>query len=125
MVRRHRFEVSADTGAGTSPWADTGPVFWGTVQQIAWRPTTADTGGDLQIGLKLQADDTGAGVVIYEDTDCLGVEFIRPIRHAPYGSGGDTGATADSPIYSAGGRFRVLVTAGATCVGTLFIWTDA
>jgi hypothetical protein len=68
--------------------------------------------------------DTGASQVIYEDNDCLGAEFIRQIRDVSYGPGGDTGTTADFPFVAVSGRLRVKVTAGSTCAGALFVWTE-
>ena len=118
---RQRFDVNAGSGV----WADTGPSFMGEVTQLAWNPSTPDTGGDLQITLRpAKGGDTGNGWSIYNDNDCLGADFIKATRVSRYGPDGvsDTGHT--ERVVSAGDRLRVKVTpGGAACVGKLYVWT--
>jgi hypothetical protein len=105
-------------------WTDTGVSFSGAILQIAWNPTTPDTGGDLQIALKpLSGGDTGPNWVVYSNNDCLGADFIQAPRQRSFGSDGaaDTGAV---PVVAAGDRLRVKVTpGGAAVVGKLYIWS--
>jgi hypothetical protein len=119
MYSRQRFDVSTDTGR----WADTGPPFSGELSQIAWNPSTPDTGGDLQLVLMpTRSSDTGQGFSVYSNNDCLGADFVHALRrsaNAPDGSS-DTGHLA--PIVGSG-RLRVKVTpGGAACVGALYAW---
>ena len=119
MWQRQRFDVNTDTGH----WTDTGPSFSGAILQMAWNPSTADTGGDLQITLLPQPGDSGQGWSIYNNNDCLGADFLQAPRQRSFGSDGaaDTGAV---PVVAAGDRLRVKVTpGGAAVVGKLYIWS--
>lgn len=42
---RLNFDIATDTGT----WADISPNLFGTLRQLAWKPSTGDTGGDLQL----------------------------------------------------------------------------
>lgn len=125
-MTRQLFNVSTDTGT----WGDTGPAFNGTVMQMHWNPSTADTGADLAISLLPRSGDTGDGWLIYNDNDCLGADFTRAPRQPMHGADGaadpaDTGAAFGVPIVAAGDRLRIKVTPGGAAVaGRLYIWTQ-
>src|SRR5688572_29884571 len=106
---RQSFEVDTDTGAGA--WRGIGPNTFGTIRQIAWKPTIGDTGADLQIVmLPTRSDDTGSGFLIFDDADCLGADFMKAPRqrfHGPDGNMMDTGQGA--PIVLEGERLAVKV----------------
>jgi hypothetical protein len=126
MMQRHFFNVSTDTGT----YGDTGPAFFGSIMQMRWNPTTADTGADLAISLLPKMGDTGDGWLIFNDNDCLGADFVRAPRQSMHGADGapdpaDTGAAFGVPIASAGDRLRIKVTPGGAAVaGRLYIWTQ-
>ena len=124
--KRHYFPVNTDTGTQ----GDTGPSFFGAVQQIRWSPSTGDTGGDLRLDLLPRADDTGDGFAFYDNADCLGSAFTQYPRqptHDPDGNADlhDTGTPIRPvPVVGAGDRIRMKVTpGGSSVVGTLYIWT--
>jgi hypothetical protein len=122
MLSRQKYDVSTDTGV----WTDTGPAFSGGVVQMRWEPVTGDTGGDLQISLLSELGaDTGNGIIVYDDNDCLGADFMKvPMQPAHGPDGSDTGVDDYAPIVAAGDRLRVKVTpGGAAVVGRLYIWT--
>lgn len=120
-VERQRLRINTDTGAG----GDTGPSFFGAIQQMRWVPTTGDTGGDLLLALLPIAGDTGGGYVFYSDNDCLGSAFTKvPLQPGHASDGFDTGVDQYFPIVAAGDRIRAKATPGGTAiVGDLYIWT--
>lgn len=124
-MHRQLFEVNTDTGT----WGDTGPCVEGAVWQMHWNPTTADTGGDLQVAILPKQADTGDGFVIYDDNDCLGSNFVRAPRQGTHDISGDvdaidTGTPASLvPYVMSGDRIRVKVTPGGAAVaGRLYVW---
>lgn len=125
MMNRHIFSVSTDTGT----WGDTGPGFFGAIQQMRWNPDSMDTGADLVVMVLPKEGDTGDGWVVYNDNDCLGTNFVKALRQPQHGSDGaadpaDTGAAFGVPIVGAGDRIRVkVIPGGAGGTGRLYIWT--
>ena len=71
--------------------------------------------------------DTGDGVLVVDDDDCLGVDFTRQWRSPTHNTAGlpvDTGDDFSEPVVLAGDRLRVrIVPAGGTVSGRLYIWT--
>lgn len=123
MITRQRFNINTDTGTA----GDTGPNFSGEIMQMAWVPTTGDTGADLYVALlPVDTTDTAGGLTVYNDADCLGSSFLRkPVIPGFTSDGLDTGVDDYFPVVAAGDRLRIKVTpAGAAVVGTLFVWTD-
>lgn len=110
---------------------DTGPPTWGQIMQARWEQTgTPDTGADLAIYAQQRELDTGDGVPIVNDNDCLGADFIRQYRSPIHNQSGiaidaDTGdGYFSQPVPLAGDRLRVRVTpAGGTVSGRLYVWT--
>jgi hypothetical protein len=122
-LQRQQFNISA----AASAVGDTGVNFTGAIRQIAWAPTTADTGGDLYIALlPVDTTDTAGGVALLNDADCLGASFIRAITVPGVSADGfDTGVDLAFNPVAAGDRLRVKVTpGGAACVGRLYVWTS-
>jgi hypothetical protein len=120
-MMRQRFDVDTDTGR----WSDIGPPFFGAILQMAWNPSTGDTGGDLEVALKPLSDgDTGPSWVVYSDNDCLGTDFIKAPRQHAHGLNGIADTGSPVPVVGAGDRLRVKVTpGGAAVVGKLYIWS--
>ena len=120
MRNRTRFDVNTDTGT----WTDTGWLS-GQLEQIAWKPTTGDTGADLALYLLPTVGDTGDGIEIYNNNDCLGADFVQAPRQPAHDAAGlDTGVDQYVPIVGAGDRLRVKVTPGGAAVaGTLYVWS--
>jgi hypothetical protein len=125
MYQRQFFNVSTDTGS----WVDTGPSFHGEIAQMAWSPSTADTGADLMLSLvPAPGGDTGDSWEFFNDNDCLGVDFMKVPTQFQHGSDGnvdpaDTGSQVGVPVVAAGDRLRVKVVPGGSAVaGKLFIW---
>jgi hypothetical protein len=121
MISRQIFNVSTDTGT----WTDSGPAFTGEIAQLRWETITADTGADLQIWLQQRTGDTGNGIVVINDNDCLGADFVRvPVQPTQHFDGFDTGTAQEAYVISGGEHLRVKVTpAGAACAGRLYVWT--
>lgn len=122
MITRQLFEVNT-----ASAKSDTGPPTFGQVIQVRWENTgAADTGADLEIYAQQREADTGNGVVILNDNDCLGADFVRQPRTPLHNSDGtqiDTGADFADPVVCAGERLRVKVTpAGGTPQGRVYVW---
>ena len=121
-MQRMSFDVSTDTGT----WTDSGPSFTGEIAQARWDVTTADTGADLAIYLQPRPGDTGNGVLLVSDNDCLGADFTRcwlQPSHNTAGNAIDTGDDFAAPVVSAGDHLRIKVTpGGAACVGRLYVW---
>lgn len=106
---------------------DTGPPIWGQVVQARWEQTGAgDTGADLTIYAQQRESDSGNGVLVVDDNDCLGADFVRQWRSPLHNTDGvqiDTGADFSEPITLAGDRLRVKITpAGGTVNGRLYVW---
>lgn len=125
MISRQFYGIAADTGTQTL----TGPPFTGRVLQARWEVTgAADTGGDLAIYLQQRVADTGNGVLIVNDNDVLGTDFVRQFRSPTHNTSGvaiDTGDDFAEPVVSAGEALRVVITpGGAGPVGRLYVWTD-
>lgn len=119
-MQRQFFDISTDTGT----YSDSGPAFFGEIAQVRWDVTTADTGGDLGIWLQQRPGDTGNGVIVLNDADCLGSDFTKqPTIPQTHPDGFDTGAALDVPIVSAGEHLRIKITpAGAAVAGRLYVW---
>jgi hypothetical protein len=119
-VQRQVFQIDTDTGTQ----GDTGPAFWGAWLNLAWKPTTIDTGADLQIGLYPRKGDTGDGYLVYNNNDVLGTQFHVVVR-ADINVDGQGGVdTGNAPIVAAGDHFRVkVIPGGAACAGTLWLYT--
>ena len=127
-VSRIKFEFSTDTGTET---LTSGP-FSGELRQIHWAPTTGDTGADLAIYLDVNQSDTGEGITILDDNDCLGSNKTWvPLQNSHDSSGAadnsDTGTPINPmPFVSGGDRLRARVTPGGSAVaGALYVWTDS
>jgi hypothetical protein len=120
-MNRQFFDINTDTGTYT----DSGASFHGEVKQVRWEVTTGDTGGDLGIWLQQRPDDTGNGITILNDNDCLGADFVRmPVNPTHHSDGFDTGTAQEAPVVSAGEHLRIKVTpGGAAVVGRLYVWT--
>ena len=121
-VMRQLFSINSSAAV-----TDTGPPAFGYVLQTRWEQTgTADTGGDLAIYAQQREADTGDGVLVVNDNDCLGADFFRQYRMPMHGTDGtqlDTGADFSDPVVLAGERLRVRVTpAGGTVQGRLYVW---
>lgn len=127
-IRRQMFAVSSDTGTATT-YVDSGPAFFGSIHMVRWDADIPDTGGDLQIFLQQNLTDTGTGVAVVNDNDCMGASFTRayrmPVRDLSGDIDGDTGAPTNVvPIVSAGEHLRVRVLPGqGQCSGRLYVWT--
>ncbi|MEY9099066.1 hypothetical protein ABIA24_001975 [Sinorhizobium fredii] len=123
MITRQIFEFN-DTGRA----GDTGPAVFGTIRQIRWNPTTADTGADLQISLLPRQGDTGDGWLIYSKANVLGANFASALGQRAVDAAGVTD-TGLYPIYAAGERLRVKVInqAGVSTAttGRLYIWIES
>ena len=124
MISRQFFDIAADTGVQTFH----GPPFTGRVLQTRWEVTgAADTGGDLAMWVQQRIADTGNGVLVVNDNDILGADFVRQFRspvHNTAGNAIDTGDDFAEPVVSAGERLRVLITpGGAGPIGRLYVWT--
>lgn len=125
----HRQIFAIDTDTGTQ--GDTGPSFWGSVEQVYYKAETADTGADLQILQMPKNGDTGEGFRILNETDALGTSFRRVPRQPTHDVSGaedvaDTGTPAEPvPFFGAGDRLRVKVTPGGAAVkGRLYVYTQ-
>jgi hypothetical protein len=110
------------------PVTDTGPPVWGQVLQARWEQTgTPDTGADLAVYAQQREADTGNGVVVVADDDCLGADFVRKWRSPTHNTAGlpvDTGDDFSEAVVCTGERLRVRVTpAGGTVTGRLYIWS--
>lgn len=121
-ITRQFYEINT-----ASAKSDTGPPAFGELIQARWEQTgTGDTGADLDIWAQQREADTGNGVPIVNDNDCLGADFIRHYRtpiHNTDGSAVDTGNDFCAPVVLAGERPRVRVTpAGGTVQGRLYLW---
>ena len=123
MMQRQLFNISTDTGV----WTDSGPSFSGEILQARYEVITGDTGADLAIWLQQRSVDTGNGVLVVNDNDCLGADFVRAWRQSTHDQSGDafdTGGDFIEPFVSAGDHLRVRVTPGGAAVaGRLYIWT--
>ena len=124
-MQRILFNITTDTGTQ----GDTGQNVHGALLQFHWNPTTPDTGADLRLDLLPKMGDTGDGFSIFDDNDCLGVNFTRAPRQPTHDLSGavdqtDTGTPASlSPYVFAGDRLRVKVTpGGAAVVGRLYVY---
>lgn len=116
------------TFASSATVTDTGPPMFGRLLQTRWEQTgTGDTGADLAIYAQQREADTGDGILVVNDNDCLGVDFFRQYRmpmHATDGGQLDTGADLSDAVVMAGDRLRVRITpAGGTVSGRLYVWT--
>jgi hypothetical protein len=121
MYSRQTFNISTDTGTQ----GDTGPHFSGEILQMAWSPTTGDTGAGLYVALlPTDGNDTGGGLTILNDEDCLGASFIRvPTIPGVAIDGFDTGVDQYFPVAAAGDKLRIKVTPGGAAVaGRLRFW---
>ena len=115
------------TFASSAAVSDTGPPIWGELVQARWEQTgVADTGGDLTIYAQQREADTGNGVLVVDDNDVLGADFVRQWRSPTHDTAGvaiDTGGDFPEPVVLAGDRLRVKITpAGGTVSGNLYIW---
>lgn len=121
-ISRQTFQINTDTGTQ----GDTGKATFGQIVQVTWRPTTADTGGDLYLVALPVMGDTAGGMLVLNDNDCLGAQFSKqPTIPQTHVDGFDTGAALDIPRYVAGERLRVKVTpGGAAVVGTVAVYID-
>jgi hypothetical protein len=120
MLSRHSFEISTDTGT----YGDTGPVLFGEVRRMAWRPSTPDTGADLRVMLMPVGSDTGAGFALYDRADVLGAAFnVAPVIPGVGPDGLDTGVDEYFCPVAAAEKLRIKVTPGGAAVaGTLWVW---
>src|SRR5688572_24932582 len=96
MITRQRFNINTDTGTA----GDTGPNFSGEIMQMAWVPTTGDTGADLYVALlPVDTTDTAGGLTIHNKADCLGASFVRkPVIPGFTSDGFDTGVDDYFPV---------------------------
>ena len=122
MMQRQSFTIASDTGSR----GDTGPPAHGTIRQVRWQPTTADTGGDLYMALINAVGDTAGGFQIYNDNDCLGAAFTRqPSINQVSVDGLDSGhSLSDAPFVAAGERLRIKTVPGATLAGKLTVYIE-
>ena len=121
-IMRQRFDIST-----SATKCDTGAQAWGEIVQARWEQTgVADTGADLQVYVQQREADTGDGVKLVLDDDCLGTDFTKVWRQPMHNSDGvalDTGNDLTGPVYLAGERLRVrVVPAGGTVTGKLYVW---
>lgn len=111
-VSRILFDITTDTG-GVAIAGDTGGPVYGEIVGIYVKPHVLDTGGDLEMGLYPDADDTGMGYLFYNNDDCLGAPIrfapVIPGVHNPDGSQ-DTGSNV--PLVAGGERMIVRIRAG-------------
>lgn len=117
---RQVFDISTSAAK-----TDTGPPVFGQLMSARWEVTSSDTGADLAIFAQQRESDTGNGVPLVDDNDCLGADFFRQWRSATHTIAGvvDTGDDWLEPPVMAGDRLRVKVTpAGGTCAGRLYLW---
>jgi hypothetical protein len=121
-ITRQLYEINT-----ASTKTDTGPPAHGEFIQARWELTgAADTGADLEIYAQQREADTGNGVPVVVDNDCLGTDFVRQYRaplHNIDGVAVDTGNDACAPVVFAGERPRVrVIPAGGTAIGRLYLW---
>jgi len=122
---RHYFEIVTDTGVPASVVkGDTG-IINGRVLQVHVKPTVADTGGDLEIGI-YPTSDTGDGWLFYNNNDVLGAESTFVPQQSISTNLDGTTDTGFAPVVGEGDRLRVKVRAGrvvaAGGVNTTRIW---
>ena len=109
-----RFLFAADMANDTG-YGDTGRSVMGTVKQLQWVVTTADTGADMTLALNPRDTDTGHATVFYTaPAGGLGSDFIKY---------SDTGALAKS-VFGQGDNLRVLFSNSTTLVGNLYVWVE-
>jgi hypothetical protein len=122
MLNRLRFDFAT---AG-DPVSDTGPAVYGEIHQVVWRRASGDTGGEVELTLLPDADDTGSGVLVLRAglVPAGWIKFPRYASHDPDG-GGDTGAAAAEaqPVVACFERLRATLTPGNTgATGRLWVW---
>jgi hypothetical protein len=119
--------VAFSINAGASPVGDTGPSINGVIRQMAWVPTTGDTGANFDVLLAPLADDTGGAINIFSKENILGTPFIRSLVVKTVGADDfDTGVDSSNPPVAAGERLLVrIVPSQAACVGKLYFWIES
>lgn len=121
MMQRQVYNFN--TGSAVT---DTGPPAFGEMVMARWEVTgAADTGGDVAIYAQQREADTGDGVLVVNDNDCLGADFVRQWRSPTHNTAGgavDTGDDFAAPVVFAGDRPRVRITPGGTTIGRLYLW---
>ena len=118
MIRRFRFDITTDTGAGSGTLSDTGPEAMGRIVQCRVIPVTGDTGPAIEIGMypdlkntgaNPAAEDTGTGYIFYTSAVATASIFAPTIEIKNTNGSQDTGAAY---LYCAGENLRAKVTGG-------------
>ena len=117
-------------GTGTSAKADTGPPINGAIHAVRWESVgsadtgATDTGADIAIFVQQRESDTGDGLMVLNDNDILGADWVwYPRKNMTLDTGDSTNITNLEPVVAAGERCRIRVTPGSAGVkGRLYMW---